>query len=87
MATLEKRVQVLFEPELYARVEAEASAKHMSVGAFIRDAVADRLDQRRDEARASLKRLWAMADARPSSPVDLEAEKDAMEREFLKDLP
>ncbi|MHA7986199.1 ribbon-helix-helix protein, CopG family [Rathayibacter sp. CAU 1779] len=77
---------MLVDPELYARVEAEASAQHTSVGAFIRDAVSERLEHRRDDARASLRRLWALADAHPSGPIDLEAEKDAMARDFLTGL-
>jgi hypothetical protein len=87
MATLEKRVQVLFDEELYERVVEEAAALKTSVGALIRAAVEERLDRRGVEARAALKRLWARADAHPSlDPIDLEAEKDAVERDFLRGI-
>ena len=87
MATLEKRVQVLFDEELYARLEAEASAERTSVGAFIREAVSDRLDRRGVEAKAALKRLWARVDAEPArGPIDWASEKDAMEREYESGL-
>lgn len=88
MATLERRVQVLFDEELYERLLAEATAERMSVGAFIRDAVEDRLGRRRTEAQAALQRLWARVDAQPPvGPIDWAEEKELMEREFLKDLP
>ncbi len=65
MATLEKRVQVLFSTEQYARLEAEAKAERMSVGAFIRDALEERLDRRRADAQAALEHLFAWADENP----------------------
>lgn len=76
MATLEKRVQVLFDPEQYARLEAEARAERMSVGALIREAVGDRLDRKRADARAAMKDLWDWADrhALPADTVDEWAE-------------
>ena len=88
MGTLERRVQVLFDEELYERLQAEAEAERTSVGAYIRDAVADRLDHRRSDARAALQRLWASVDAGPlTGPVDWREEKDLMEREFLRNVP
>lgn len=77
MATLEKRVQVLFDTELYARLEAEARTERTSVGAVIREAVQTRLDHRRADAQAALERLFARADAHPTSePLDWENTKD-----------
>jgi hypothetical protein len=88
MATLERRVQVLFDPEQYAELEAEAAAVHLSVGALIREAVDERLARRRRSASEALDRLWARADALPpTGPVDWEDEKELMERASLRDLP
>jgi len=36
MATLDRRVQVLFDPVQYAALEREASATNKSVGAIVR---------------------------------------------------
>lgn len=69
MATLEKRVQVLFDPDRYAQVEAEARMRGVSVGAFIREAVDTQIDERRDRAAQTLEELFARADATPQSPL------------------
>jgi hypothetical protein len=88
MATLERRVQVLFDAERYAELEAEATASHQSVGALIREAVDDRLARRRRSAREALDQLWASADARPTpGAIDWSTEKSAFERESLRKLP
>lgn len=63
MATLEKRVQVLFDPEQYKAVEAIARDRGTSVGAFIREAVQSRVDSDRNQRRAILEELFAQADA------------------------
>ncbi|MFT4136212.1 ribbon-helix-helix protein, CopG family [Microbacterium sp.] len=77
MAMLEKRVQVLFDTELYARLEAEARAERTSVGAIIREAVETRLNRRRADAQAALERLFARADAHPTpTPLDWAHTKD-----------
>lgn len=87
MATLERRVQVLFDEELYEQLVAEARDERVSVGAFIRDAVDHRLGQRRADAQAALQRLFASVDEQPSGPIDLAEEKEHMEREYLRNLP
>lgn len=61
-ATLETRVQVLFDPEQYERLGAEARAERMSVGAFIRKAVDARLDCTRSDARAPTQDLRECSD-------------------------
>lgn len=81
MATLEKRVQVLFSLEQYAQVEAAAKAERMSVGAFIRDALDERMNRKRADARAAMERLFARADKDPwETPTQEEwdREKDEM---------
>ncbi|MDT0158180.1 hypothetical protein Q9R19_11140 [Microbacterium sp. ARD32] len=65
MATLEKRVQVLFSAEQYARLEAEARAEQMSVGAYVREAVDGWMDRKRVDAQAALTQLFAWADENP----------------------
>lgn len=81
MATLDRRVQVLFDPAQYAALEREASATNKSVGAIVREAVSDRLRASTTDKQAALARLLARADSLPSAgPIDWEAEKDAFER-------
>ncbi|MBL5972642.1 MAG: hypothetical protein D3X82_02400 [Candidatus Leucobacter sulfamidivorax] len=83
MATLEKRVQVLFDPEQYALVEAAAKADGVSVGAFVREAVEMVLSEK--GARASWQALWDRVDADPNryEPVDWEDMKADWEREMV----
>lgn len=83
MSTLDRRVQVLFDPAQYAALEHEASKHNQSVAAVIREAVAERLRKPRASATEALAKLYASADAHPTpGPIDWEAEKDAFEREF-----
>lgn len=86
MATLEKRVQVLFSVEQYARLEAEAAAEGMSVGAYIRDSVDRRIERHRSDRSGLWDRIFARADALPAAgPVDWDAEKDAFDQEILRE--
>lgn len=87
MATLERRVQVLFDPARYAALEDLAATERMSVGALIRQAVDERLDRVRKTKREALGALLAIAEAHPSpGPIDWDAEKELFEREF-PDVP
>ena len=86
MATLERRVQVLFDPSVYAALEQEAESQRQSVAALIREAVNDRLERTRISRRDALERLLASADA-DGPPIDWDAEKETFERESLRDLP
>jgi hypothetical protein len=87
MATLEKRVQVLFEEEMYIDLQAEAAARRMSVGAFIREAVEERLERRRMTAEEALEKFFASGDRHPSGPINWEEEKDLMDEEILRRAP
>lgn len=91
MATLEKRVQVLFSTEQYARVEAEAMADRMSVGAYIRHALDGWMDRKRSDAMAALERLFERADQNPTpafTPEEWEQHKeDLLDRPSLRDIP
>ena len=82
MATLDRRVQVLFDPAQYAALEREASKRNQSVGAVIREAVGDRLRPSTTDKQAALARLLARADSLTSEPIDWEREKDAFERDL-----
>lgn len=87
MATLERRVQVLFDPAQYEELEAEAAATHQSVGALIREAVEDRLARRRRDARAALDALWASADAVPTpGDIDWVAELNSTDRDSSRNI-
>ncbi len=88
MATLDRRVQVLFDPAMYAALEQEAEKERQSVGALIREAVNDRLSQRRSSKHEALDRLLSRADQLPDAgAIDWSSEKDSFEREQLRDLP
>lgn len=83
MATLEKRVQVLFEPGDYALIEGEARAQGVSVGAFIREAVNQRVSAARASALASWQELWDLADADSAvGALDWEQMKSDYENEL-----
>ncbi|MCU1440899.1 MAG: hypothetical protein JWP85_1896 [Rhodoglobus sp.] len=83
MATLERRVQILFDPAQYAALEQEAADERRSVAAIIREAVDERLRRRRSNQSEALARLFARADANPvSGQIDWEAEKDSFERQI-----
>lgn len=84
MPTLDRRVQVLFDPVQYAALEREANAANKSVGAIVREAVGERLRATTTDKQAALARLLARADSLPSAgPIDWEREKDAFERDLL----
>lgn len=88
MATLDRRVQVLFDPARYAALEAEAAAERQSVAAVIREAVDERLARNNASRREALERLFARADEQPDSgPIDWAEEKESFEREYLRELP
>lgn len=88
MPTLERRVQVLFDPAQYAALEREAAAERQSVASVIREAVDERLNRRRSDKHAALERMFARADERPESvPVNWADERASFERDSLRDLP
>ena len=84
MPTLERRVQILFDPEEYERLEAFARQERQSVGAVIRESVQRRLSVPTSQRQAALDRLFSRADSSPASPVDTwEDVKEGFERESL----
>jgi hypothetical protein len=88
MATLERRVQVLFDEELYERLLAEAQAERLSVGAYIREAVEGRLrERRRLSPREAMEALFRSGDEHPQPIGDWETEKeDSLNRPSLMDI-
>jgi hypothetical protein len=73
MATLERRVQVLFDPERYALLEAEARASGISVGAYVREAVEQKLTTQQRRSAAILQDLFTRSDAsKPVDPISVE---------------
>lgn len=73
MAALERRVQVLFDPERYAMLEAEARAAGVSVGAYVREAVEQRLTSQQHRSVAVLQDLFARCDAAQAvDPISVE---------------
>lgn len=86
MATLEKRVQVLFSAEQYARMEAEARAERLSVGAYIRLAADERLARADRERDGTWDQIFERADTLPDSEsIDWDEEKTAFDRDILRD--
>jgi predicted transcriptional regulator len=86
MAVLERRVQVLFDPEQFERLERLASRERTSVAAIIRDSVEERLVRGQSSKKAALARL--LAGVGETDPVieDWERVKDGFEREHLGDI-
>ena len=83
MATLDRRVQVLFDPVQYTALEREASATNRSVGAIVREAVSERLRATTTSKQQALARMLERADALPDlGAIDWEAEKDSFERDM-----
>lgn len=88
MATLQRRVQVLFDPAQYAALKAEAAATKQSVASVVREAVTERLRRSQRTKQEPLTRLFARADAHPGEgQIDWEGEKESFERERLNDRP
>ena len=87
MPTLERRVQVLFDPDEYARLESMARQEQRSVASIIRESVRRTLAQPVSSRQVALERLLVRADASPAQPVgDWEAVKDGFERDNLRSI-
>jgi len=83
MSTLDRRVQVLFDPDEYALLVARGRRENRSVGSIIRESVRQSSHQSslRQEALAS---LLARADSLPDTPVgDWQQVKNSFERDSL----
>ena len=69
MATLVRRVQVLFEPQQYTSLQRLAESEGKSVAAVIRDTVDHRLSSRRTARRAVAEQLIAGARQQSQEPM------------------
>ena len=88
MPTLERRVQVLFDPAEYEQLEAYAKRERRSVSAVVRASVRRTLDDQTAKRRAAYDQLMALADPDSAEPVgDWDAVKESFERESLRDIP
>ena len=88
MPTLERRVQVLFDPAEYEQLEALAKKERRSVGAVVRQSVRRTLDDKSEKRRAAYERMLARADSHPRLPVgDWNDVKETFERDSLRDIP
>jgi hypothetical protein len=87
MSTLERRVQVLFDPAEYDQLEALAQHERRSVGAIIRESVRRTLSTPTATRQAALARLFARAETTPRQPVgDWNQVKASFERESLQGI-
>ena len=76
MRSLERRVHLLLDEPRYRKVAGEASRRHVSVAAVIRDAI-DRMPAGADQRRAAIAEILAAAPmALPSDPRELRRELD-----------
>lgn len=87
MPILERRVQVLFDPDEYALLESMARQEQRSVASIVRESVHRTLAQPVSARQAALARLLARADSAPAEPVgDWEAVKESFERDTLQGI-
>ena len=86
MATLQRRVQILFDPAQYAALEAEAAAQRQSVAAVIRKPSTSAAPHRQSK-QAAWAALLARAEADPvPAPENWDEFKDELERDAVRDL-
>ncbi|MCL2471708.1 MAG: ribbon-helix-helix domain-containing protein [Propionibacteriaceae bacterium] len=84
MSTLDRRVQVLFDPEEYSLLEDLAHQESRSVGSIIRESVRRTLSQPAQTRLVALERLLTRADAAPVPVGDWHDVKDGFERDTLQ---
>lgn len=76
MRHLERRVQLLLDENRYRKVAGEATRRHVSVAAVIRDAI-DRLPATADQRRAAIAEILAAETMPvPADPGELRRELD-----------
>ncbi|MDR1790137.1 MAG: hypothetical protein LBR20_00455 [Propionibacteriaceae bacterium] len=79
MAVLERRVQILFDPVEFDRLERLAAQLGSSVGAVVRQSVADRLAREQRSKTAALARVLTQAADVDPLLADWDAVKDSFE--------
>jgi len=79
MPTLQRRVQVLFDPDKYSALESLARSQKRSVGSVVREAVDDRLQRLTKDRMAAFERLLASARSEEGVEEDWETIKASFE--------
>jgi hypothetical protein len=87
MSGLDRRVQILVDPDQYAELEREAHRTGRSVAAVIRQSITDYLLGLRSSRSAAGERLHRSADPVTDAQDDWAATKTAMERDLAGKLP
>ena len=87
MSGLERRVQLLVDPQQYSELEREAARTGRSVASLIRESIADHLAGLRSSRSAAADRLLASADSIDSAEDDWVVTKAALEQELIGKLP
>lgn len=87
ISRLDRRVQLLLDPQQYEDVEREAARSGQSVAAVIRAAIADRLASKDSARPAAAKRLLDSADSDAGPGAEWSEAKTAMEAELTSRLP
>ena len=87
MSTLERRVQVLFDPDEYDLLQAMARQERRSVGSIVRESVRHALAKPASARQEALTRLLTRADSTPAQPVgEWTAVKESLERDTVQDI-
>jgi hypothetical protein len=87
MSTLDRRVQILVNPEQYAELEREARRSGRSVASLVRQSIDDHLAGLRSSRSAAGERLLRSADPVSDAQEDWDMTKGAIERELRGKLP
>ena len=87
MSVLDRRVQILVNPEQYAELEREAQRAGRSVASLIRQSIDDHLAGQRSSRSAAAERLLSSADPVGTQQDDWETTKEALERDLSRKLP
>lgn len=87
MSVLDRRVQILVNPEQYSELEREARRTGRSVASLIRQSIDDLLAGLRSSRASAAERLLRSADPVSDSQEDWDATKQALERDLAGILP
>ena len=87
MSTLDRRVQLLLDPQQYEDVEREAVRSGQSVAAVIREAIAARLASGTTARAAAARRLLVSADPDEDGGEDWSDVKSALADRLASKLP
>jgi len=86
MSVLDRRVQILVNPEQYSELEREARRTGRSVASLIRQSIDDHLAGLRTSRSAAAERLLLSADPAGDQQEDWDDTKSAMEQDLTGKL-